>query len=191
MADEHSRLHNVPSSLFDSCSSLFERDWTDIDVILTSFNLGGLALEDNPDYATAHAQCRASLQAADSSTLRQLAAYVLGPEITTPVLDTQPSDAADDLWGGGVVRVFLSHLASEREFVGEVSKELHRLGISSFVAHDSIDVIEHGKMQSSVHFAQRTFSLGSHIRSSTTATGHGRKLVGRSGERSCSAHWSR
>ena len=35
---------------------------------------------------------------------------------------------------------FLSHLATEREFVGEVHRELGGISISSFVAHDNIDV---------------------------------------------------
>lgn len=120
--------------------SLFERPWDVIDVILTSFNLTGLVLEDGTPYGEVAAQCRTSLQAADSSTLRQLASYVLGPDIVSPVLQSQPADSADDLWGTGIARVFLSHLATERAFVGEVSEELTGIGISSFVAHDSIDV---------------------------------------------------
>jgi hypothetical protein len=47
---------------------LFERDWTEMDVILTSFGLDGLDLDSNPDCATAHSQCRLSLQADSANT---------------------------------------------------------------------------------------------------------------------------
>lgn len=141
MADSTLSAPQRAESIIRLLSSLFDREWTDIDIILTSFQLQGLNLEDYPDYATVYAQCRASLQAADSLTLSRLATYVLGSGITTQVLDTKPSDTADDLWGSvGVVRVFLSHLASQREFVGRVSSDLHNIRISSFVAHNSIDV---------------------------------------------------
>lgn len=121
-------------------STLFDRDWNEIDVILTSFNLDGLDLEDNPAFGVVHAQCRSSLQGADSMTLKQLADYLLGAEAVAPVVATHQPDVAEDLWGKGVVRIFLSHLAEERKFVGEVSDELKRIGLSSFVAHDDIDV---------------------------------------------------
>jgi hypothetical protein len=134
--------------------SLFEREWDVIDVILTSFDLRGLSLEDGTPYGEVSAQCRASLQNADSSTLRQLASYVLGPEIVSPVLQSQPADHADDLWEEGIVRIFLSHLAAEREFVGEVNKELKGIGLSSFVAHDSIDVSQ--EWQAEIERALRT-----------------------------------
>jgi hypothetical protein len=120
--------------------SLFERNWTDIDVILTSFGLPVLDLEDNPDYGTVHAQCRSSIQAADGRTLIELAEHVFGETITPQPNGSRLVDTAENLWDTGIARVFLSLLASENAFVGEVSTELARIGISSFVAHDSIDV---------------------------------------------------
>ncbi len=119
---------------------LFEKDWTDIDVILTSFELDGLDLESNLDYATAHSQCRSSLQAADASTLQQIATYLLGPDEDEVYSDASGAENADDLWGEGIVRVFLSHLATEKGFVAEVSDHLLGIQVCSFVAHDTIDV---------------------------------------------------
>ena len=44
------------------------------------------------------------------------------------------------LWRtGATARVFLSHVATERGFVGEVSGQLAEIGLSAFVAHDSIE----------------------------------------------------
>lgn len=101
---------------------LFQRDWNDIDVILTSFGLDRLDLDGNPDYATAHSQCRSSLQAADSGTLQQLAASVLGSDGDLRDSEAPGSGNADDLWGDGIARVFLSHLATEKAFVAEVRR---------------------------------------------------------------------
>ena len=122
--------------------ALFERNWTEIDVILTSFGLTGLDLEYNPDYGIVHAQCRSSIQATDGKTLIELAEHVLGETISPEPVSGRSIDRADDLWGTGIVRVFISHLATERAFVGEVSEELARIGICSFVAPDSIDVTQ-------------------------------------------------
>jgi hypothetical protein len=119
---------------------LFEMDWNDIDVILTSFGLDGLDLDGNPDYATAHSQCRSSLQAADANTLQQLAAYVLGSDWDLRDSEVPGSGSADDLWGDGIARVFLSHLATEKAFVAEISEHLAGIQVCSFVAHDTIDV---------------------------------------------------
>lgn len=44
------------------------------------------------------------------------------------------------LWEPNSVRVFLSHLAKHREFVGEVAEALRTYGLDGFVAHDSIEV---------------------------------------------------
>ncbi len=133
---------------------LFERDWADIDIILTTFGLDGLDLEGNPDYATAHSQCRSSLQAADSSILQQLATYVLGSDGDLEDFSVTEVGSADDLWGAGVARVFLSHLAAERGFVGEVSGHLSSIQVRSFVAHDTIDVSR--EWQSEIEMALRT-----------------------------------
>lgn len=61
-------------------------------------------------------------------------------------------DAAEStLWKPGYVRVFLSHSALHKKFIGEVANELAVSGIHAFVAHDTMeyeepwqDQIEHG-----------------------------------------------
>ncbi|MFD7311995.1 toll/interleukin-1 receptor domain-containing protein [Promicromonospora sp. NPDC059942] len=44
------------------------------------------------------------------------------------------------LWNDGQVRVFLSHSATEREFVAEVSNELAVVGVHGFVAHETMQI---------------------------------------------------
>lgn len=128
-------------------AALFERDWTDIDIILTSFDLDGLGLESEPDYQTARRQCRSSLQAADDTTLRDLATYLLGSGegLMEPHMPTV--DGADGIWGAGIARVFLSHLARQKAFVGEVSRELSAIQLRTFVAHDTIDVSQEWQLE--------------------------------------------
>lgn len=45
----------------------------------------------------------------------------------------------DRLWRTGTVRLFMSHLASEKAFVGAVREELLEVGVDGFVAHDAIE----------------------------------------------------
>jgi len=120
--------------------SLMGRVWSDIDVILVSFGLPSLQLDEDADRRIVEARCRAALQSADASTLTQLAVYALELDDESSGTLSMPQDDAEDLWGSGIVRVFLAHLATEREFVGEVHRELRGISISSFVAHDNIDV---------------------------------------------------
>ncbi|MDN3310539.1 toll/interleukin-1 receptor domain-containing protein [Microbacterium oryzae] len=63
----------------------------------------------------------------------------------------QIEDAESSLWNSGYVRVFLSHSAHHKAFVGQVADELAVSGIHAFVAHDTMeyeqpwqDQIEHG-----------------------------------------------
>lgn len=44
------------------------------------------------------------------------------------------------LWQSGYVRLFLSHSAAHKEFVGAVAQELAVVGIHGFVAHDTLEV---------------------------------------------------
>jgi hypothetical protein len=70
----------------------------------------------------------------------------LESQTTGPVLDTVPGAAdpgpqADDpfdIWPADRVRVFMSHLATDREFVQAVATELERSAFACFVAHEEI-----------------------------------------------------
>lgn len=48
------------------------------------------------------------------------------------------ASSRDDLWVPGTVRVFLSHLSTDRVVVGELKDSLQGLGASAFVAHADI-----------------------------------------------------
>ena len=45
----------------------------------------------------------------------------------------------EDLWGDGVVRVFISHVAEHKEFAANLKVSLGRRGMASFVAHEDIE----------------------------------------------------
>ncbi|MFF0818309.1 toll/interleukin-1 receptor domain-containing protein [Rhodococcus sp. NPDC003318] len=63
-------------------------------------------------------------------------ALKIDPEEVTTVLDTTD----DGCWKPGYVRVFLSHSAIHKEFVGKIADELAVAGIHGFVAHDTMTV---------------------------------------------------
>lgn len=50
----------------------------------------------------------------------------------------QASDEGN--WKSGYVRLFISHVAAHKTFVGEVADELAVVGVHGFVAHDSMEV---------------------------------------------------
>lgn len=61
-------------------------------------------------------------------------------------LDIEPREVVDVVeasiegrWKPGYARVFLSHSAKHREFVGEVAAELAVVGVHGFVAHDTME----------------------------------------------------
>lgn len=61
-------------------------------------------------------------------------------EIEHPVLLTETNVvlAEHDFWRPGYFKLFISHLATYKEKVGELKKSLLDFGISGFVAHDDI-----------------------------------------------------
>lgn len=58
------------------------------------------------------------------------------------------------LWNEGHVRVFLSHSATEKEFVAEVSRELAVVGVHGFVAHETMQIER--PWQAQIEIALRT-----------------------------------
>ena len=48
-------------------------------------------------------------------------------------------DGIERLWGAGVVRVFISHVATHKVLAKEISGYLTQYGISGFVAHEDIE----------------------------------------------------
>jgi hypothetical protein len=63
-------------------------------------------------------------------------------------------DASKSLWTAGPCRLFLSHLAADKEAVGALKRELAVYGISAFVAHDDIEV--HSIWQDNIEMALKT-----------------------------------
>lgn len=70
-------------------------------------------------------------------TLTELYALVMGVDIDS-VIDVVESVGGDGGWKPNYARVFLSHSAVHKEFVGEVAEELALVGIHGFVAHDAM-----------------------------------------------------
>jgi hypothetical protein len=51
----------------------------------------------------------------------------------------QIEDTGSSIWSSGYVRVFLSHSAHHKQFIGQVADELAVSGIHAFVAHDTME----------------------------------------------------
>jgi uncharacterized protein (DUF4415 family) len=101
------------------------------------------------------------------------------------VTGVKPQDVADAIeaaepgnWKTGYVRLFMSHSAVHREFVGQVSDELAVVGIDGFVAHNTM---EKGKpWQTQIEQALRTMDASSRscTPSSTPAPGASKRQAG-------------
>jgi hypothetical protein len=61
-----------------------------------------------------------------------------GPYVPAGISAGSDPRRFDYLWRAGHIRVFLSHISAEHEFVSQVSEELRQIGIDGFVAHVSI-----------------------------------------------------
>jgi hypothetical protein len=70
-------------------------------------------------------------------TLTELYALVMGVDVDS-VVDVVESAAGNGAWKPNYARVFLSHSAVHKQFVGEVADELALVGIHGFVAHDTM-----------------------------------------------------
>lgn len=72
------------------------------------------------------------------SALAEMYAIVMGIE-TAEVEDAVEASSDGGNWKPGYARVFLSHSAQYRGFVGEVAQELAVVGVHGFVAHDTLE----------------------------------------------------
>ncbi|WP_440220942.1 toll/interleukin-1 receptor domain-containing protein [Dietzia sp. MNB45] len=75
---------------------------------------------------------------ASDADLIELYTIVAGQEpdeLTNKALETQIGN-----WQPGMIRLFISHSAVHKEFVGGVARELAVVGIHGFVAHDAMEV---------------------------------------------------
>lgn len=109
--------------------ALAPRDWHEIDLILTEFNQH---TRDRFE-GSSHAYVIDMLSESTDDDLLALSEYVLGePEALVP-------DGAGPWEEGAAFKLFLTHLAKHREFVGHVQTVLAWEGIDSFVAHNDIE----------------------------------------------------
>jgi hypothetical protein len=67
-------------------------------------------------------------------------------EMYTIVVGTEPESIENEIdavelgnWKSGYVRLFVSHSAKHKKFVGEVADELAVVGVHGFVAHDTME----------------------------------------------------
>lgn len=111
----------------ESARLLAAREWTDLDLILRQHNLR--TSDDAP--AGPYAYVISMVEDAKDADLVALHSYLVGDNADAPS-EAQP-------WEQGHLRLFMSHLATHQEFVGNVSYLLSFEGVSGFVAHTSID----------------------------------------------------
>ncbi|HBX76495.1 MAG TPA: toll/interleukin-1 receptor domain-containing protein [Acidimicrobiaceae bacterium] len=119
----------------DLVERLTERDWPSyrINLLLAEFGIEQL------DTDGWHGAFLGDiLSKASDQTLVEIFALVFDlPE--TEVVDVVESDQPGN-WKPGYVRLFISHSAKHKAFVGKVADELAVVGIHGFVAHDTMQV---------------------------------------------------
>lgn len=81
-------------------------------------------------------------QKAPDQTLIDLAQH-LGHKFGQPI----SPGVEPPFWRKDMLRLFVSHLATERAYAGELQETLFRFGISSFVAHNDIEPSSEWQMQ--------------------------------------------
>ena len=121
-----------------------------LDVLLQQFGLESMDLDNWGSKVTEFSRIAG---AATDETLLGIYATVQDiPDEEARVAASVPHDHG--LWNEGQLRVFLSHTAREKEFVGEVSRELAVVGVHGFVAHETMQIEK--PWQSQIEVALRT-----------------------------------
>ena len=111
--------------------ALEDRDWPEIDLILSEFDLP--TSEDTHGGAANYIQ--AMLRGSDEANMVSLHEYLGGEVIERPV----SAEAMRRIWPADGFRLFLSHSSEAAVFVDGVRSELEPLGVSGFVAHDDVE----------------------------------------------------
>jgi hypothetical protein len=110
---------------------LAELEWSELDMTLRTFgfhttDLWGGASGDKYAYA-----CE-MLGSGSDEDLVELHEYVTEPRAVSPLSDRTE-------WRDGHVRLFITHLASEKQFASQIKTGLEEQGIDGFVAHEDIE----------------------------------------------------
>jgi hypothetical protein len=121
---------NMKTQLLEGLGTL-EWDSNRINVLLREFKLQPFTGQfDHPSLEEIIADIT-------DETLTELYALVMGVDVDA-VVDVVESAAGEGGWKPHFARVFLSHSAKHKKFVGEVADELSLVGIHGFVAHDTM-----------------------------------------------------
>ena len=116
--------------LKEIAARLGAENWSLIDVTLKQFSLPW----QNEWHGTSEAYVLAMIEDAPDQSLIDLAQHVgfQFEQQTSPRLDPP-------FWRKGMLRLFATHLASQRVFAGQLQEALLLYGISAFVAHNDIE----------------------------------------------------
>ncbi|EPD83633.1 hypothetical protein HMPREF1529_03015 [Microbacterium sp. oral taxon 186 str. F0373] len=113
-----------------------DRDWTfqRTNMLLTEYGCSALSPYDNEGEFT----FADSIKDLGDADLLEMFSLVTGvePEAVQSQIETVDSS----LWKPGYVRLFVSHSAVHKKFIGQVADELAVSGIHAFVAHDTMEV---------------------------------------------------
>jgi hypothetical protein len=121
---------NMKTQLLEGLGTL-EWDSNRINVLLREFKLQPFTGQfDHPSLEEIIAEVT-------DETLTELYTLVMGVDVDA-VGDVVESAAGDGGWKPNFARVFLSHSAKHKKFVGEVADELALVGVHGFVAHDTM-----------------------------------------------------
>ncbi|WP_166784008.1 toll/interleukin-1 receptor domain-containing protein [Cryobacterium suzukii] len=111
-----------------------DKDWDyrRVNLLLIEYGCEPLGGYNNENFAFED-----SIKNAADADLLEIFSIITGVE--PAVAQGQIEDAESSIWSSGYVRVFLSHSAHHKQFIGQVADELAVSGIHAFVAHDTME----------------------------------------------------
>ena len=169
MAMSHRDRFKLKSQVLEALNSE-AWSWQQIELLFGEFGLPSFSDDPNgPDLT----EIVSSLSDEPLTELYALVFDVAESEVT----DVVESSVGSQNWKSGYARVFLSHSAKYKEFVGEVSDELAVLGIHGFVAHETMEYTK--PWQDQIEAALKSMQAFVAIVHPPSAI---RKLVGPSGD---------
>jgi len=128
------RLVDVISENYDDAWSISRQN-----MLLGEFKLGPVSTDWNdPGFDEEIANI-------PDDDLIEMCAIVTGQDVREVEESVETVDSEN--WKPGYVRLFLSHSAAHKEFVGRIADELAIVGIHGFVAHDTMTVSKPWAMQ--------------------------------------------
>lgn len=115
-------------TMINECATLLDKgEWTDIDLILEQHGMS-TAYEWNGDKRSYAIEM---IKSSADPALETLHSYLTS--------ESDHSTPGKSPFKGDRLRLFMSHLAAQRELVGIAGQRLAQYGVEAFVAHDSIE----------------------------------------------------